>query len=211
MAGATRRLGVAAGSGWTRVRSKKPLTRLFLLPNRVLLSALLATIAVAAGCGGERSVAKPSIDLTVTRADGTTVTLPRNVHAWCGPFDEDNAGVDAVRLMAGKRGAHERFWELAAVRADVERDPVTRLPNSFVFTEPRGASLFAFDNVPRGNELSSAEEESSGTIRVELDGCERGDEVRLTFDNVVLGSELHDLGSLSFDGKVVAAISEPPH
>ena len=170
----------------------------------------MATIGLTAGCGGERPVAKPSVDLTVTRADGTTVALTRGVRAWCGAFDEDNARVDAVRVMAGKRGGNKPFWELAAVRADVERDPVTRLPNSFVFTEPRGASLFAFDNVPRGNELSSAEEESSGTIRVELDGCERGDEVRLTFDNVVLGSELHDLGSLSFDGKVVAAISESP-
>jgi hypothetical protein len=170
----------------------------------------LATIGVTAGCGGERSVAKPSIDLTVTRADGTTVALPPDVRAWCGPFDEDNASVGAVRVMAGKRRGHEPFWELAAVRADVERDPVTRLPNSFVFTEPRGASLFAFDNVPRGNELSSAEEESSGAIHVELDGCERGDEVRLTFDKVVLGSELHDLGSLSFRGNVVARISEPP-
>lgn len=170
----------------------------------------MVTIGLTAGCGGERPVAKSSVDLTITRADGTTVGLPPDMRAWCGSFDEDNAGVNAVRVMAGKRGGHEPFWELAAVRADVERDPVTRLPNSFVFTEPRGASLFAFDNEPRGNELSSAEEESSGAIRVELEGCKRGDEVRLRFDDVVLGSELHDLGSLSFDGTVVAAISEPP-
>ena len=167
-------------------------------------------MGVTAGCGGDRPVAKPSVDLTIIRADGTTVAVPPNVRAWCGPYDEDNASVDAVRVMAGKRGGHEPFWELAAVRADVERDPVTPLPNSFVFTEPRGASLFAVDNVPRGNELSSAEEESSGAIRVELDGCERGDEVRLTFDKVVLASELHDLGSLSFRGNVAARISEPP-
>ena len=167
-------------------------------------------MGVTAGCGGDRPVAKPSVDLTIIRADGTTVAVPPTVRAWCGPYDEDNASVDAVRVMAGKRGEHEPFWELAAVRADVERDPVTPLPNSFVFTEPRGAALFAVDNVPRGNELSSAEEESSGAIRVELDGCERGDEVRLAFDKVVLGSELHDLGSLSFRGNVVARISEPP-
>ena len=108
------------------------------------------------------------------------------------------------------RRARNRSGSLQPSGRTFERDPVTRLPNSFVFTEPRGASLFAFDNVPRGNELSSAEEESSGAIRVELDGCQRGDEVRVTFDKVVLASELHDLGSLSFRGNVVARISEPP-
>jgi hypothetical protein len=188
---------------------KRPST-LSLLFHRVLLPALLATIGLTAGCGGDPSVTKPSVDLTITRADGTTVAVPPNVRAWCGPYDEDNAGVEALRVMAGNRGEQKPFWELAAVRADVERDPVTRLPNSFVFTEPRQTSLFAVDNVPRGNELSSAEEESSGAIRVELDGCERGDEVRLTFDKVVLASELHDLGSLSFDGEVVVPISEAP-
>jgi hypothetical protein len=181
-----------------------------LLLRRLLLPALLATLGLAAGCGDERSEPKASVDLTVTRADGTTVAMPQAVRAWCGSFDEDNPDVDAVRVMAGSRGGKEPLWELAAVRADVEQDPVTHLPNSFVFTEPRKAFLFAFDNVPRGNELSSAEEESSGTIRVELDGCESGDEVRLTFDKVVLGSELHDLGSLSFSGNVAVPISDPP-
>jgi hypothetical protein len=178
------------------------------LSLRLILPALLATAALTGGCGDERSEPRPSVDVTVTRADGATADFPRRVRAWCGPFDEDNADAEAVHVMAGKRGPHSSFWQLTAVRADVERDPVTTLPNSFVFTEPRGATLFAYDNKPRGNELSSAEEESSGTIRVELAGCEPGDTVRLTFDDIVLGSELHDLGGLSFDGKVVAVISD---
>lgn len=152
----------------------------------------------------------PVGDLIITRPDGTNVTVFGDVRAWCGSYDDDNADVDAVHVMVGKRGGKEPFWELTAVKRDVERRPVTQLPNSFVFTEPRATSLFAFDNVPRDNELSSAEEESSGSIRVELDGCERGDEVRLTFSKVVLGSELHDLGSLRFGGNMTAQIAEPP-
>ena len=176
---------------------------------RLVFPALLATfVLTAAGCGGEGREPRASVDVTVTRADGTAVDVPKSVRAWCGPFDDDNADVEAVHVMAGKRDPHRSFWQLDAVRSDVERNPVTTLPNDFVFTEPRGASLFAYDNVPRGNELSSAEEESSGSIRVELDGCEPGDTVRLTFDDVVVGSELHDLGSLSFDGNVVAVISD---
>lgn len=173
-----------------------------------LIPALFATVALTGGCGDERSAPRPSVDVTVTRADGAVVDFPNRVRAWCGPFDEDNADTEAVHVMAGKRDPHSSFWQLTAVRAGAERDTVTTLPNSFVFTEPRGATLFAYDNKPRGNELSSAEEESSGTIRVELAGCETGDMVRLTFDDVVLGSELHDLGGLSFEGEVVAVISD---
>jgi hypothetical protein len=177
------------------------------LPLRLILPAQVATAAVGAGCSHEDLRPAASVDLSITRADGTTVEPPNRLHAWCGPFDEDNADTEAVHVMAGERGAHSSFWQLDAVRVDVERDPVTTLPNSFVFTEPRRAFLFAYDTKPRGNELSSAEEESSGTIRVELAGCDVGDTVHLTFDHVVLGSELHDLGSLSFDGEVAAVIS----
>jgi hypothetical protein len=176
------------------------------LAVRLVLPALL--VVALAGCGDERSTPRPSVDITIRRAGGHAAAFPKSVRAWCGPFDEDNADVEAVHVMAGKRDPHASFWELTAVRTDVEREPVTTLPNDFVFTEPRGATLFAYDHVPRGNELSSAEEESSGTIRVELAGCEPRDTVRLTFDHVVLGSELHDLGGLSFAGEVVAVISE---
>jgi hypothetical protein len=179
------------------------------VPLRLILPALVATAAVAGGCGHNEGLrAGASVDLTITRADGTAVASPNPLHAWCGPFDEDNADTEAVHVMAGKLDPHSSFWQMDAVRADVERDPVTTLPNSFVFTEPRRASLFAYDNKPRGNELSSAEEESSGTIRVDLAGCDVGGTVRLKFDHVVLGSELHDLGSLSFNGEVTAVISD---
>jgi hypothetical protein len=175
---------------------------------RLIVPGLLVTIALTGGCGGERSEARPSVDVTVTRGGGAVVEFPQSVRAWCGPFDEENADVEAVHVMAGKHDLRTRFWRLTAVRSDVEDNPVTTLPNSFVFTEARGAALFAYDNVPGGNELSSAEEESSGRIRVELSGCEPRDTVRLTFDDVELGSELHDLPSLSFDGDVVAVVSD---
>ena len=60
---------------------------------------------------------------------------------------------------------------VTAVHADVEREPVTTLPTDFVYTEPEGAGMFALDVEDQENELSSAEEESSRTIRVELEGA----------------------------------------
>ena len=95
---------------------------------------------------------------------------------------------------------------VTAVHADVEREPVTTLPNDFVYTGQKGAGMFALDAEDRKNELSSAEEESEGAIRIELEGCDPGDTVRVQFEDVVLASEYHDLPSVSVEGSVVAEI-----
>jgi hypothetical protein len=161
---------------------------------------------VAAGCGGN---AQQSVEAEVIRADGSLVTFPQDVRAWCGPYDDENRDVEGVHVLAGELPRDETpaaFWMIRAVRADVERDPVTILPNDFVYTDPEGADVFGLDAERRNNELSSATEESKGTIRVELDGCDPGDTVRVTFEDVVLGSEYHDLPTVSVAGSVVAEI-----
>jgi hypothetical protein len=167
----------------------------------VLLVALLI-----AGGGG-------SGDLTFTRGDGSAAQFPAALRAWCGPFDEDNEDVEAVHVLAGEPPADaspDSFWILDTVRADVGGSGTT-LPHTFNYTKPRGLLFFALDADDHENELSSAEEESSGTIRVESAGCEPGDSVRVTFDEVVVGSEYHDLQPISVAGTVVAEIGEPPN
>ncbi len=139
----------------------------------------LAVVAMVAGCGGEGGDADgQSVDVMFTRTDGSQARFPDTVRAWCGPYDEDNRDIEAVNVLAGEAPRDESpdaYWIVTAVRADIERDPVTTFPNSFVFSEPRGAGLFAYDGDDRGNELSSADEESKGTMRIELEGCEPGD------------------------------------
>ena len=175
--------------------------------------------AFAGGCGGgnEGDSGEPRASLSVqfTRADGSVAHFPEAVRAWCGAFDEDNRDVEGVHVLAGEfpPGGEdaEPFWIVRAVRADVERDDETQLPNDYVYTEPRGADLFALDDAAHAhNELSSASERSAGTIRVQLSGCERGDTVELSFDDVTLGSEYGDQPSLSVDGRVVASVGDPP-
>ena len=139
--------------------------------------------------------------------------FPTTLRAWCGPFDEDNADVEAVHVLAGQPPTGEypdSFWILDVVRADIGRDTGTALPHSFTYTQPRGLLFFAVDAEDRENELSSAEEESSGTIRVKSGGCEPGDSVTVEFHDVVLGSEYHDLPAMSVSGAAVAEIGEPP-
>jgi hypothetical protein len=178
--------------------------------SAIVSLAISLVLAAAAGCGGDGG---ESSDVEFTRADGSTASFPLTPRAWCGPFDEDNADVQAVHVLAGQTPTDQSpdsFWILDAVRADIGRGAGTALPHSFNYTEPRGLLFFAVDAEDRENELSSAEEESSGTIRVESDGCEPGDSVTVEFDDVVLGSEYHDLPSMSVSGAVVAEIGEPP-
>ena len=166
-----------------------------------------------AGCGGGGGDSRQSADVTFTRTDGSQPTFPQKVRAWCGPYDDESPETEAVHVMAGERRRDEptALWILSAVRADIERNPVTNLPNSFVSTEPQGAGLFAYDAEDRENELSSAEEEAKGTIRVELEGCEPGDTVRVEFEEVVLGSEYFDLTTISVEGAVAAEIGDAPY
>jgi hypothetical protein len=170
-------------------------------------------VALASGCGGGGGDGgSQSVDVKFTRTDGSVATFPQAVQAWCGPYDEDNRDIEAVNVLAGEfpRDDSDAYWIVTAVRADVERDPVTTFPNSFVFSEPRGAGLFAYDVDDRGNELSSADEESKGTMRIELEGCEPGDQVRVEFEEVVLGSEYSDLPTISVEGAVTAEIGDAP-
>jgi hypothetical protein len=165
-------------------------------------------VAAAGGCDGGAT----AVDVEFTRADGSLATFPQTVRAWCGPYDEDNSDIEAMHVLAADLPyeSPSAYWMVSAVRADVERDPVTIFPNSFVFSEPRGAGLFAYDTEDRENELSSADEESEGTMRIELEGCEPGDTAHVTFDDVVLGSEYSDLPSMSVEGSVVAEIGAAP-
>ena len=178
---------------------------------------LLLGIASASGCGGKADGdgADGARNTTrFTREDGSVAQFPSLVRAWCGPFDEDNADVEAIHLLAGafpmEEGVADPFWIVTAVRDDVERDQETELPNSFVYTEPRGTSFFALDDAGhQQNELSSASERSAGLIRIQLSGCEPGDDVEVTFDDVTLGSEFGDSPSVSVDGMVVTQVGDP--
>jgi hypothetical protein len=175
-------------------------------------TATVAFLFVLAGCSGGGGGGSRN-DVAFTRADGSSAQFPAEVRAWCGEFDEDNVDVEGVHLLAadGARGESPGpYWIVDAVRADIEGDPSTSLPNSFTYTEPRDTALFVFDKQDRGNELSSADEESSGTITVDAEGCDAGESVTVEFDDIELGSEYHDLPPLSVSGKVVAEIGEPP-
>lgn len=160
----------------------------------------MALLAVVAGLlASTAAAAPPRVDggLTFTRPDGTRLVFGQRFRIRCGPWEPD-VPVRAIHVVAGipRSGA---FWLLSAVLADVTRPTTVKLPNSFTFSKPRGALLFAVD---RGeNELSSAEEEASGSIVFERAGCRPKPHVTFRVD-ATLGSEFFDGETARVRGRV---------
>jgi hypothetical protein len=149
--------------------------------RRALLAAVTVALAAPAQADAVLTVRN---EITMTRPDGSVVAFPQKVRVWCGRWERDVP----VRALHVQVGGRHGSWALRAVIADVRRDPVIELPNSFVFDEPEGADLFAQSG---GNELSSAEEEASGRIVVDRVRCGRRLAVRFRVDGV-LGSEFFE-------------------
>jgi hypothetical protein len=161
--------------------------------RRLLVIALAAAlVAPAAAHGAELRVTNT---LVFTRTDGSLVEYPVDVRVWCGHWEPD-VPVPTLHVRIGWSRPTSR-WSLSAVVADVRRRPIVRLPNVFVWLEPKGALLFATDGQ---NELSSAEEEASGRIRFDRVRC--GRRLALGFRiRAVLGSEFFDGEPLSVRGR----------
>jgi hypothetical protein len=111
------------------------------------------------------------------------VPFAQSLRVWCGPWDRD---VPRRALHVRVDAREGSFWRLRVAVADVRKRPVVRLPNSFLWNEPRGALLFALDG---DNELSSAEEEARGRISFGKVRCGHRLAVRFRV-RAVLGSEL---------------------
>ena len=163
---------------------------------------------VAAACAGD-----PAEGLRITRADGSRVAVPGGVRAWCGPTQgeatEELTGPPGLYVLGGRLPGDDdedpgSYWYFTRRQTDLERAAELSLPVS----SQRETALFVLD-APRDNELSSAQEQASGTIEVEEWGCERGDEVRLSVD-ATLGSEFFEAPTVRVEGTVETEIGEPP-
>jgi hypothetical protein len=164
-----------------------------------LLAGLVAGGLLALSTAAEAGAALHVRDRLVwTAQDGKRASYRPEVRVWCGGWDPD-VRVPSVHVWVGaKPAAH---WELHAVRADVRRHPVVKLPNDFVFDRPHDALLFGTD---RGNEVNSDTEESTGSIRFGRVRC--GRHLRVSFRvNATLGSELSDGGTIAVRGSFLAS------
>jgi hypothetical protein len=170
---------------------------------------LLVVMMLPPGCADSPS--EPNVaenELVFTRANGSAVTFPAGAKsvAWCGPWDAElDLEMPTLHIFFGTPQP-AAYWSLSAVRADVRIGQPLAFPNSFVFNQPRNASLFVLDPP---NEVSSAEGGSSGSITFEELNCALGGQVRFTID-AMLGSEFSDGAPIRVQGSFRGTIEPPP-
>jgi hypothetical protein len=163
----------------------------------ILIAGACLPVDAAAGAG-----LRVRDRLTWTHPDGTPLAFRPEVRVWCGRWESD-VPVPSIHVRVGRglptSGA--AFWELNAVLADVRRQPVVRLPKTFIWNHPRGAQLFA---AAGGNEANSDTERSSGSIRFQRVRC--GKRLRIAFrvDGRV-GSEFGNGEALTVRGSFSAS------
>jgi len=159
------------------------------------LAIALLVLASATGAAPASAVGpdlRMANGIVLTRADGTPIAIEPTIRVWCGPWASD-VRKPSIHVLAGSRGA---VWTMSAVVADVRRRPVVRFPHNFIWDKPTGAQVFAGD---RGNEASSAEEESTGRITFTKVRCGKRLDLRFRID-AVIGSELFDGTSIAIRG-----------
>lgn len=140
--------------------------------------------------------------LVFKRPDGSTIRFGRAAQTWCGPWGDDVAR----RAVHVETRSATRGWSLRAVLGDVRIGQPIAFPSEFVWNRPRGAEIFAF--TPR-LEVSTGEEESSGSIAFSRLDCDPGGIVELRV-RAVLGSELFGGAPVKVTGSYRGLISESP-
>lgn len=98
------------------------------------------------------------------------------------------------------------YWRVWVVLDDVSAGPEVTFPNRFIWEEPKGVSMFILDGA---NELSSAEEDASGSIVFRTLDCTPGGEIEFEIA-ATLGSEYHQGPPVDVAGRFRGVVSAPP-
>lgn len=192
------------------------------LTNReVLLTRLTGFLALAAlasmsmscsesnpsGAGGGGGGAQ--ISLVFTRADQSVVAFSSAavLFVWCGPWEEGTIPTESLKIIFGGPGAGDPIFRARVVVADVAIGVPLAFPNNFVFDEPKDADLFLFDP---SNELSTQDDESSGSITFQKLDCGSGGEVQFSID-AVIGSEFGGGPTVSVTGSFQGEVGPSPN
>ena len=151
------------------------------------MRALLAVALLLVASGSSGSTSSPIF----RRADGTVISFPGRVRAWC-----DDQGLYVSSLGAIRQSR----WQLELARRDVRPANAVR----FSWRNANGIGAFVFDAKTR-NEASEGAEGSHGTVTVRKATCRRGGTLEIEFSGT-LASEFSDgkpiRGSGTYRGRV---------
>jgi hypothetical protein len=145
---------------------------------------VVALVVVVAGCPLAGSAAATiGSSLTFHRQDGSRISFPGSVRAWC-----DRDALHVITLG----GIGQSRWELSLPRTALHRGRTI----DFTWSRARGIELFVFDAKTK-NEASESAEGSRGHLVLRRTTCARGGAFEIAV-SAVLASEF-------FDGKRIRA------
>jgi hypothetical protein len=176
------------------------------LATVVLAAALAVVLAHPPSAWAERARSEAG-GLTFHRADGSRIVFDGTVRAWCGALNNDDPTrtLTVAVLQRSGRGYARPFWLVQSVVPAFPRARTIRFP---VGLDRSGAIVFVYDR-KTGNEVSSAEEKSTGRLTLLLPiRCARGSRVRLAVSGL-LASEVGKQ-PLRVSGTVVATLGPRP-
>jgi len=148
------------------------------------------------------------ISLVFTRADQSEITFSNAAvqFVWCGPWEEGAIPTESLQIIFGGPGVEDPTLHVRVVVADVVIGVPLAFPNNYVFDQPKDVDLFLLD-LP--NELSTQDDESSGSITFQKLDCGSGGEVQFSID-AVIGSEFGGGPTVSVTGSFQAEVGQPP-
>ena len=202
---------VLAG-GRSRLRRRRLVT--------VAAAAVVAVLAIAipvALAGGDRSVDEPierpeSDALSFTRPDGSTFTID-GAQVRCPSPEQSDSPSQAIVVLARGRSAHGTpgYFTIQALVDEVAEGATVDLPTQAVEREGGGPDyesvhLFVYD-AERDGELSSSQEEASGTIVFESLSCDPVPAIDVRI-NATLGSEVFEGDPVRVKGRITLGYDE---
>jgi hypothetical protein len=161
---------------------------------RTLLVAFAFVVAASQLAGS--ADAKTASSLTFHRKDGSRISFPGAVRAWC---DRDALHVITLGAVGQSR------WQLSVARARLHPGQTI----DFTWKRPRGIELFVFDATTK-NEASEGAEGSRGHVLLRRTTCSRGGAFEIAV-SAVIASEFFDGTRIRASGTLQGKVGNQPH
>ena len=155
------------------------------------MRALLAITLVVVVSGSSGGTSSP----VFRRADGSVISFPGPVRAWC-----DEQGLNVVSLGTVRQSR----WQLQIARRHVHPGGVAR----FSWRHANGIGIFVYDGKTR-NEASDGAQGSHGTVMLRRATCRRGGAVEIGLSGTI-ASEFSDGKPVRVSGTYRGRIGSRP-
>ncbi|TMQ58889.1 MAG: hypothetical protein E6K76_06615 [Candidatus Eisenbacteria bacterium] len=181
--------------------------------RRLALAVLAASLACL-GCGSNKPTTpiRPpgsnsiSDGFTFTREDSTTILMGRTHAVCCSLWEPGYINRETVKILYYDNTKARSTWKMFVIPDEMTQDSVFSLPTPAAGQGP--VMVFVYD-VGTGNEASSVEQGSSGTVTIHSLSCGPPTRIDATID-AFLGSEFAGGGRIRVRGRFTATVYTNP-